>query len=1713
MARTPAKKKPAARSSARSQGRAGKPTTPAKRKGKAAPKRKAPKASAKPRGPRASTGVKRLRPDYGAPFPQDAAIVPCGDDLVGQGFDLRTCKDVPRRGGGTARRCTTKPVVVAGCAAPLPGKRARRFFTVEEGMRYNVKDRDIARAMAEGAAIRARYGGEMPVALAPRLRKPSCNALAKRVLAGKPVPPDAYERCDNLPDAVEPGGFAPIPDFDPAEFEKTNDRAMGRGALRTFEVYERRSGQVVARVDAVSAERAVRAYAQDVIGREGSRRTGSRGREVMSYLATFGARAESKANHHHGWHAPGDPLAAYMPLPQFWTPHPDGRRTWDHPGLGWVFTITPQGLSIVQEGERLIMQMNPASSRDNLHTAYTHAANWYRDHAAAFLRARASRSYGRHGMAFAHTAVAAKANGRAKGKGAAAPQVTRGRVQLAPGQSYVTRDPDPFAGQRVTGDDYYGLVRNPVMPCDGSGTPAHIVGGDIVTRGRVTGGVRRREIRDGLRPAPVRKLRAGVTARAASAMYEAPSQGGYVEVTGEVEPGPLDDDGPSYGGPAYGDGSAYPIVGEAVVSPPPPPPIVGEAVVSPTRGGASPWSPGPGARLALPAPRPEPAMGLPRPPVWLADAEAARRARAALPPPAPRFGAPHVEDALRIDPEKLVDRVVRLDKAWREGLGGIDYLDILSTADAMTFQANRVTPDDVWRASIWSNLPESGRQKLLRPLARKVFESEVILTRAASRDMNIARERAAARREQERLQSEAIIAADRAAMEREIAEREPAIDVDPGQYGFIRNRFPGYDYVKKESVPPQTGWVRREGGRYVTFTDSHARMLALQIAQQEGARPKAAPAPSRVPVLTYNAESRRFEVIGDIFANNLWQKLKDAGFRTMPIRGKTDPVSGKQAFTPWGTEAAVIASTMAQYADAAAKEQLAKIAGVIADSRAAEGVDCGRFPAPPGLKYLPFQCAGIAFATARQNTLIGDDMGLGKTVQVLGVVNADPSLQTVLVVGPANAMINWEREAKKWLVRPTSIFRVDDTSDTIPPNAQFVICNAEKLIDREFKQSKDKKTGKVTPGYTIPSKVRQQLMARQWDLFVVDEAQKYKARDGKQSASIWGMEGKNPRTGQYGIIEEGLTQRAQRLIVLTGTPVPNRVIELWNMVHALAPNDFNNFMAFGKRYANAHKTRFGWDFTGSSNLDELQERLRSTIMIRRLKSQVLKELPAKTRQLVPLPIDAVRDLIEQGARALYARMLQDEADGRDTSAFDGIFGVDTTPEEIVDRWFERIATMREEMSAAERRGDKQSYREIASKLRMFTKIGFESMSKSRVELAVRKVPYAIEHIDQLLQGGTRKVVVMAHHHVVQDAMLDAFLKLYGPGSAVIHRGGFSMDDKQEAVDAFMKDPNVRLFIGSIGASGTAITLTEADTMVFVEFSWVPSEMSQAEDRIYRIGQKMPVLIQHLAFDGTLDAKMIDVLIKKQEIADLALDETTKRALLEDLTPPVRQPRDDMERWALGYMQSALAGGATIKPMSRWQENTARAALETLGAEGGLTDRQWKFLAQNAAALSGASQRQVAEARGEVVRAATSALESWAAEAIGILSGQDTDRARERNGVGFSASDTYTGHTLNVLIGANMMTDRTWREAVEVARHYPAQVGYPPGYTPPAAGGAAAKPKRAPAAKKNGVHTVYGHALPNPLGVRWVPPSALLRRPMAPGARRSPTRATRGPKRR
>jgi SWI/SNF-related matrix-associated actin-dependent regulator 1 of chromatin subfamily A len=119
---------------------------------------------------------------------------------------------------------------------------------------------------------------------------------------------------------------------------------------------------------------------------------------------------------------------------------------------------------------------------------------------------------------------------------------------------------------------------------------------------------------------------------------------------------------------------------------------------------------------------------------------------------------------------------------------------------------------------------------------------------------------------------------------------------------------------------------------------------------------------------------------------------------------------------------------------------------------------------------------------------------------------------------------------------------------------------------------------------------------------------------------------------------------------------------------------------------------------------------------------------------------------------------------------------------------------------------------------------------------------------------------------VVDKLADAF----GP-IAVRLTGKETPKKKQAAVDAFQNNPSVRLFIGSIQAAGVGITLTAADLLVFAELDWLQVNMEQCEDRAHRIGQERSLLIQYLMLNGSIEARMANVLARKEDIADQTLN--------------------------------------------------------------------------------------------------------------------------------------------------------------------------------------------------------------------------------------------------
>ena len=521
-------------------------------------------------------------------------------------------------------------------------------------------------------------------------------------------------------------------------------------------------------------------------------------------------------------------------------------------------------------------------------------------------------------------------------------------------------------------------------------------------------------------------------------------------------------------------------------------------------------------------------------------------------------------------------------------------------------------------------------------------------------------------------------------------------------------------------------------------------------------------------------------------------------------------------------------------------------------------------PCPAGLKYMPFQKAGIRYALDRPGVLFADEMGLGKTVEAIGVINADESIKSVIIVCPKSLKLNWKRELGRWLSRPMS---VGITNGNLPPS-DIVILNYEAL-----------------------TKLR---IEKQYDMCIVDEAHFIKSKKAKRSKAVKAI-------------------KARRQLRLTGTPIVNRPVELQNLVDDLNPA----FQGWGflKRYCNAKQNSFGWDFSGASNLDELQTRLRETIMVRRLKSEVLTELPRKIRQVIEL--DAETEEQKQAVKS------EEQYEAR-------------TDEELVGL---RINV---ELAKAE---NGESYEVAVAKLKEAIQVRFSEISRLRHETALAKLPQVVEHLGLILNDTDTKIVVAAHHHdVVAKLQSVATERGWYP---VILTGESKESERQESVDKFQNDPRVRLFIGSITAAGVGITLTASSHVVFAELDWVPGNISQFEDRTHRIGQTEAVLVQHLVLSGSLDARMVRVIVEKQRIIDEALD--IKHPARSE---PVYEPRE-----------------------SAASHSVSKAQIEEL------------------------SKTMTPEKAQEVH------------QALRRLASVDTDYAATLNGIGFNKIDTAIGHSL------------------------------------------------------------------------------------------------------
>ena len=529
---------------------------------------------------------------------------------------------------------------------------------------------------------------------------------------------------------------------------------------------------------------------------------------------------------------------------------------------------------------------------------------------------------------------------------------------------------------------------------------------------------------------------------------------------------------------------------------------------------------------------------------------------------------------------------------------------------------------------------------------------------------------------------------------------------------------------------------------------------------------------------------------------------------------KDIPKAAKFRWNPakkhWWTDDRAKAAKLIDFAEGEVHDELAAVAAdrqAALDASAATDADID-VPVPDGLALMPFQRAGIAFCAGRDNALIADEMGLGKTIQAIGLINLT-SARRVLIICPASLRLNWRNELQAWLTDDLTIGVAKGKSF---PDTDIVIINFDIL-------------------HTHHDRLRE----AEWDLQVIDEVHFCKSPKARRTKQALGFTKAEKVDGKWQDVVKVAPIPAKRRLFLTGTPLANRPLELFPVVQALGT--FTNFWQFAKRFCAAQKGRFGWDFSGASNLPELQEILRTEVMVRRLKKDVLLDLPAKVRQVIEIPAN-------------------------------GDFAAVTAEQDAWGEWEDEIVDLRAAVELSKASDDPAVFDAAVHALAEGLKVAFTAISKLRHETAVAKIPVVVEHIEDVLASG-EKVVIFAHHHAVIDGLSAALTE--AEVRHVILTGRDTLEARQAAVESFQNDSGVQVFLGGIQAAGVGITLTAASHVIFAELDWVPANLSQAEDRCHRIGQTDSVLVQHLVLEGSLDAVMARKIVEKQRVIDEALD--------------------------------------------------------------------------------------------------------------------------------------------------------------------------------------------------------------------------------------------------
>uniref|UniRef100_A0A669B0N3 SWI/SNF-related matrix-associated actin-dependent regulator of chromatin subfamily A-like protein 1 n=1 Tax=Oreochromis niloticus TaxID=8128 RepID=A0A669B0N3_ORENI len=493
---------------------------------------------------------------------------------------------------------------------------------------------------------------------------------------------------------------------------------------------------------------------------------------------------------------------------------------------------------------------------------------------------------------------------------------------------------------------------------------------------------------------------------------------------------------------------------------------------------------------------------------------------------------------------------------------------------------------------------------------------------------------------------------------------------------------------------------------------------------------------------------------------------------------------------------------------------------------------------------MPFQREGVNFAVSKQGRLLlADDMGLGKTIQAICIAAYYRKEWPLLVVTPSSVRFTWAEAFRRWLpsLTPDSINVVVKAKDSLRSGLINII--SYDLLSRMDKQQ---------PGNPFNVLIMVSLLFKHVNSALCDLS-----------------------------CPSFHPQVAKRVILLSGTPAMSRPAELYTQILAVRPTLFPRFHEFGIRYCDARQMTWGWDYTGSSNLGELKLLLEECLMLRRLKSEVLSQLPAKQRKVVTVTID----------------------------------GINTRTKAALSAAAKQLA-----------KGHRNKMEEKEALL-----VFYNHTAEAK-----------LQYITDMLECGREKFLVFAHHKLVLDHITTELEKKNVDFIRI--DGSTPSAERQQLCERFQYSAKTCVAVLSITAANMGLTLHSADLVIFAELFWNPGVLIQAEDRVHRIGQTSSVNIHYLVAKGTADDHLWPMIQEKMNVLEqVGLSESNFSETAENTSFHSKDPtqRSIMEMFQRSFSEDDdMDEAILLEAANDWEDTPPEST--SAQHRGTSTDKQWSY---------------------------------------------------------------------------------------------------------------------------------------------------------------------------